>query len=154
MKSRLTADKDAQTIGVELLTNEAREQLEAQVAGMTGNLLRLVNLTVAADKHWAGRLPGMGAHTELSSFRGFYAILYRNYSTTAHPSYMGLNHVVEDLAGVRKRVVIERRDLDSRGPYGMTTVVYAMGLFVAAETLGWPKPEEIFSAFGRHPARS
>jgi hypothetical protein len=153
LENRLKADRDARGVGVELLDDVARRQLEHQVGAMTGNRLNLADLAVAADKHWAGRLPGMGGHTKLSSLRGFYAILYRNYSTTAHPSYMGLNHVVQDVSAVRKRVVIEQRDPDSRGPYGMATVVYAMALFVAAEAFRWPTRQEIFATFERHPAR-
>jgi hypothetical protein len=99
---RLKADNDARSVGVPLVDDQARAQLQAQVDAMTGNDLVLANLAIAADKHWAGKLPGMGTYRQTSSFRGMYAILYRNYSGTAHPSYIGLNHVVEDVTDVRK----------------------------------------------------
>jgi hypothetical protein len=79
-----------------------------------------------------------------------YAILYRNYSGTAHPSYIGLNHVVEDVTDIRKRVIVEKRP-EGRGPVGMATVVYALGLYVAAQSLGWPDANRVTAAFDRYP---
>lgn len=93
----------------------------------------------------------MGAHTERDSFRGFYAVLYRGYSATAHPSFLGLNHVVEDVSPIVRRVVVEQPTSD-RGPFGMATVVFALGLYVAAEALGWPDPGRISAAFDVYPA--
>jgi hypothetical protein len=34
----------------------------------------------------------------------------------------------------------------------MATVVYALGLYVAAESLGWPSAERVTAAFDRYPA--
>ena len=137
--ARLKADTDARTISEPLFTDDARTDLDAQIAGLDGpdRPLNLANLAVAADKHWAGRLPGMGAHTERDSFRGLYAVLYRNYSSTAHPSFMGLNHVVEDTSPTGRRVVIEKPPED-RGPFGMATVVYALGLYVGGPRMAGP----------------
>src|SRR3954451_10774113 len=44
LENRLKADGDARGVGVELLDDVAREQLEQQVATMTGNRLNLANL--------------------------------------------------------------------------------------------------------------
>jgi Family of unknown function (DUF5677) len=109
--ARRTADTDARAVGVPLFTDSERAAIEAQIAGLAGpdRPLNLADLAVAADKHWAGKLPGMSAHTTRDSFRGFYAILYRSYSSTAHPSFMGLNHVVEDISATERRVIIEKR---------------------------------------------
>jgi hypothetical protein len=115
---RLKADNDARMVGVPLLDDAARAHMQAQVDAMTGNKLVLPNLAIAADKHWAGKLPAMGSHRELHSFKGLYAVLYRQYSGTAHPSYIGLNHVVEDVTATRKRVVVEKPP-EGRGPFGM-----------------------------------
>ena len=150
--SRLKADTDARTIGEPLFDDQARAGVEAQVAGMEGpDRLKLANLAVAADKHWAGKLPEMAAHTQRDSFRGLYAVLYRNYSSTAHPSFMGLNHVIEDISPTGRRVVIEKPPAD-RGPFGMATVVYALGLYVAADSFGWPDPGRVTAAFDGFPA--
>jgi hypothetical protein len=151
LMERLKADTDARTVGVPLLDDAARAVMQAQVDAMTGNKLVLPNLAIAADKHWAGKLPAMGSHRELHSFRGLYAVLYRQYSGTAHPSYIGLNHVVEDVTVTRKRVVLEAPP-EGRGPFGMATVVYALGLYVAAASLGWPSAERVTAAFDRYPA--
>lgn len=147
---RLKADNDVRSVGDELLDDAARSRMQAQVGAMTGNDLVLVNLAIAADKHWAGKLPGMGSHREMKSFKGLYAVLYRNYSGTAHPSYVGLNHVVEDVTETRKRVVLETAP-EGRGPFGMATVVYALGLYVAAQSLGWPDARRVNGAFDRYP---
>lgn len=151
--ARLKADTDARTIGEPLFNDQARAGVEAQVAGMEGpdRPLNLADLAVAADNHWAAKLPGMGAHTERDSFRGLYAVLYRNYSATAHPSFMGLSRVVEDLSPTGRRVVIEKPPED-RGPFGMATVVYALGLYVAADSFGWPDAAHVTAAFDRYPA--
>jgi hypothetical protein len=152
LKSRLAADTDASQHGISITTAAERAALEAQVAGMTGNRLVLEQLAEAADAHWGGKLPGMGAATESRSFSGLYVALYRNYSGTSHASYRGLNPVVEDVTITRKRVVLEDR-YEGRGPYGMATTVYALALFVAAESLGWPRATEVTAAFDRYPAR-
>lgn len=153
LTERLSADSDARTVGGQLLDDEAREALEAQVDAMRGNKLVLANLAIAADQHWGGKLPGMGSHKETQSFRGLYVYLYRFYSGTAHPGFRGLNPVVEDITATRRRVVVERLVPSARrGPFGMATVVYALGLYVAAESLGWPEAEEVNAIFHRYPA--
>ena len=79
-----------------------------------------------------------------------YAILYCSYSGTAHPSYIGLNPVVEDVTDIRKRVIVEKRP-EGRGPVGMATVVYALGVCVAGQSLGWPDANRVTAAFDRYP---
>jgi hypothetical protein len=151
--SRLKADTDMRSLGEPLFSDADRAALESQIAAMKGpKELKLVNLAIAADKHWAGKLPGMGAHTTRDSFKGLYAVLYRSYSSTAHPTYMGLNHVVEDTSPTGRRVVIEKPP-EGRGPFGFATVVYALGLYVAAQSLGWPEADAVTAAFDRYPAR-
>jgi hypothetical protein len=150
LTSRVKADDDARNHGVELFTDRDRAQLKAQIERMRGHELILTNLAVAADRHWAGRLPGMGGRGETSSFRGLYAILYRDYSGVAHPTYRGLNRVVDELGPTRRRIRLER-PYEGNGPYGIATVVFALGLYVSATTLNWPRAEDIEMAFERHP---
>lgn len=148
--SRLKADKDVRERGVELLTDEARSELETQVEQLRGDKLILTNLAAAADAYWAGKLPGMGGEGELKSLRGFYAMLYRNYSGVAHPTFRGLNHVVDDLGPTRRQVRLEN-EYEGNGPYGLATLIFGLALHVAAQTLGWPSPGEINAIFERHP---
>jgi hypothetical protein len=150
LSERLKADTDARKHGVELFTDEARAELQAQVDQMRGGRLVLADLAAAADQHWSGTLPGMGASPEVRSFRGLYAIAYRHYSGVAHPSFRGLNRVLEDLSASRRRVRLEA-EYEGNGPYGLATVVFALGLYVTANTLGWPAAAEIEGAFERHP---
>lgn len=146
LTSRLVADAECRERGVELFTDEDRAKLQAQVESMRGRKLVLVNLAVAADKHWAGQLPAMKSHQELTSFRGLYAILYRQYSGTAHPGYRGLNVVLQDITATCKRVVLEGPS-KGHGPYGMATVIYALGLYVASQSLGWPAAQDVDAVF-------
>ncbi len=145
---RLVADADARRCGETLLNDAERAALEAQVETMQGNRLVLEQLAIAADKHWAGTLPGMRTHRETRSFKGLYALVYRKYSGTAHPGFIGLNPVIEDITATRKRVVLEKPTDTPTGPLGMANVVYALGLYVAAETLGWPDADAVSAAFG------
>lgn len=148
---RLKADTEARTYSSQILGDAEREGMEAEVSTMTGDRPILTNLAVAADEHWAARLPGMNASPELCSFRGLYALLYRSYSGTAHPSLRGLNAVIEDVTATRKRVVLEK-PTDAGGPVGMATVVYGLGLYVGSQTLGWPGADEVTAVFERFPS--
>lgn len=147
---RLKADADARERGIELFSDKDRADLQADVDRMRGEKLVLADLACAADQHWAGKLPGMGASPQARSFRGLYATVYRHYSGVAHPSFRGLNRVIEDLDATRRRVHLEAQ-YEGNGPYGLTTVVFALGLYVTANTLGWPRDREIEAAFKRHP---
>lgn len=151
LRSRLTADNDARQRDIQLLDAAERAALEAQVGAMKGDKIVLEQLAESADAHWHGRLPAMGSASQQQSFRGFYAILYRQYSGTAHPSYRGINPVVEDITATRKRVVLEKR-FEGRGPYGMATVLYGLALLVASESLSWPAGGQVTAAFERYPA--
>jgi hypothetical protein len=146
---RLKADDDTTAHGVSMLEPERRAQFEAQVATMRGATpLVLADLAIAADDHWAGKLRGMGKHTESTSFRGWYAFLYRTYSGMAHPSAIGLNRVSERIGPTRLRIHIETQT-GRTGPYGMATFVFAVALYAASERLGWPAADNIRAIFDR-----
>jgi hypothetical protein len=149
--SRLKADADLRERGEPILTDEERAAMERQVAGLYGSgLAPLTNLAVAADKRWEGTLPGMGAHGELKSFRGFYALLYRSNSGFAHPTFRGMNVVAAEVAPGRQRAWLEERH-EGTGPYGMATLVFGFGLYLASAALDWPVAAEISAIFDRHP---
>jgi hypothetical protein len=152
LRRRIAADNDARQRGESLFTDEAHADLQRQVAAMTGDPLVLEQLALECDTLWAGRLEhaGLGPASRATSFRGLYAILYRNYSAGAHPSYRGLNPVVEDITDTRKRVVLEGPP-EGRGPYGFATAIYGLALHASAASLGWPDPGRIETAFQRNP---
>lgn len=150
LKSRLTADDDARAHGNRLFTGEQRTDVEAQVAKLAGSRLVLASVAEEADRHWAGKLPGMGGQGETKSWRGFYAIVYRNYSGFAHPTFRGLNPVVVDLSPTRKQVRLEE-PYEGSGPYGMATVIFGLSLLVASTALGWPKADDVVAIFERYP---
>ena len=107
-------------------------------------------LAQQADAHWAGKLPGLDVSTQGLSFPGMYAVLYRHYSGTAHPSFRGLNVVIEDLDATRRRVVLERPDTGHQ-PYRLAAVIYGLGLYVTAASVGWPRTEDVNRAFAHYP---
>ena len=148
--ARLKADDETSQRGVPMLRDEVRVLFKALVARMSGADLNLADLAVTADRYWGGRLPGMGAHTNLESFRGWYALLYRYYSGIAHPSVRGLNPVFDKVGRTRRSIRLES-EYRGHGPYGMATVVYAMALFVAGRSFGWPSDSEVHSAFDANP---
>jgi hypothetical protein len=51
--------------------------------------------------------------------------------------------VTVDLDGPHTRVQLEERPPDMEGPFGLATIVYALGLYVASETIAWPTKFEI-----------
>lgn len=150
LKSRLAADKDARAHGTELYSDEQRADVEAQVARLSGNRLALASVAEEADSYWAGKLPGMGGEGETKSWRGFYAIVYRNYSGFAHPTSRGLNPVVVDLNPMRKQVRLEQ-PYEGSGPYGMATVIFGLSLLVASAALDWPNADDVAAIFERYP---
>jgi hypothetical protein len=150
LRLRIAAATEAEARGVELLSSADLSAMQAQVAGMEGGRLTLEALAEEADTHWVGKLPGMDVGGSISTFRGLYTILYRQYSGTAHPSYRSIHPVVVDIGETHKRVVLEGR-YEGRGPFGMATVI-SFALYVAAASLGWPLADRVTAAFDRHPA--
>jgi len=149
-KSRLAADSDARAHGVQLFTDEQRVDLEAQVAKLQGDRIVFEKVAEEADRHWAGKLPGMGGEGEVKSWRGLYAIVYRNYSGFTHPTYRGLNPVVVDLSPTRRQVRLEA-PYEGSGPYGMATVIFGLSLLILADALGWPNADDVVAIFERYP---
>jgi hypothetical protein len=150
--ARVKADDDMLAHGIQALTDESRAKFTAQVAEMHGDALVLADLAIAADKYWAGKVRGMGAHTALISFRGWYASLYRHYSGMAHPSVRGLHRVVDELGPVRRRIRLEGQ-YEGNGPYGIATFMFGVALYVASATatIGWPSADAITDVFARNP---
>lgn len=77
-------------------------------------------------------------------------MLFRYYSSLAHPSEMGLHRVTDDLPDGRSQVGLERESEEMR-PYAMATVVFGLALMVASEALGWPTTDEVDTVFATFP---
>jgi hypothetical protein len=148
LEERLKMDRDFRDAGEQLLSAEAREQMERDVASVGGSAPNLADKALRADDCWVPRIEGIEPEG-LKSFRGFYTVLFRQHSGLVHATMRGLNHVTIDLAAPRKRVVLEAPLNGSRGPYGMATVVYSLGLLVASQSLGWPDPAEVEAILAR-----
>jgi Family of unknown function (DUF5677) len=144
--SRLKADREWRQRGEALLDDAFRADLERAVDQLDGDRLNLAELAVEADRAWTGKLPGMtgGAKTQARSFRGQYAAIYRYTSTSAHPSFTGVNRVIEATSEVGRLVHLEESTSGGAwDPFATATVVYALCLFVAGASLGWPSSDEV-----------
>jgi hypothetical protein len=152
LSARLTADRDARDHGVAILTDEERAEMEQERDRLQGDQLKLIELARTADEKWQGVLPGFDVEADGESFRKLYAIVYRHTSAFAHASWRGLHRVTIDLSPTTRRVAMENADpaypLD---PVGLGTTIFATGLFVAGESLGWPGREEVLAVFARFP---
>jgi hypothetical protein len=152
LRSRLKADAEWRHRGVPLLTDENRAEMQRQVASLKGAPLILANLAAAADQDWSGKLPGIDARIKAPdrSFRGQYTVIYRYMSTTAHPSFNGINRVLGPGSETGLTVHLEE---DGRGaewdPLGAATLIYGLCLFVASASLGWPSAESVDDIFHR-----
>jgi hypothetical protein len=150
LQERLKIHREFEAAGEQLIPDADREQMERDISRLEGKAPDLASKAAAADKHWIPLIGGALRADSLSSFRGFYTILFREHSGLVHATMRGLNHVTIDLAPPRKRVVLEA-PLESRGPYGMATTVYGVGLLVGAQALGWPDANEVEAIFARFP---
>jgi hypothetical protein len=148
LRKRLTMADEFEEVGIELLSPDARADMERDVARTEGSVPNLADMAADADEYWLPRLPDLDG-TGFKSFRGLYTVLFRNHSGLVHAAMRGLNHVTIDLPRRRKRVVIQVPLGDSRGPYGMATVIHSFGLFMAEQSLGWPDANEVRAIFDR-----
>jgi hypothetical protein len=142
-EARLRADEDCRKVGIKILDDDRRTEFEETAAALPKGMPALLDRAEAADAHWVSRVTGLRDSTTPTSFRGLYAAAYRRFSAIAHPTNLGLNPVTVDLDGSHKRVQLEERPPDMHGPFGLATIVLALGLYVAAETIGWPGKFEI-----------
>jgi hypothetical protein len=153
LRRALVADKEMRERGGSgLLEPGEMAPLKARFKEMKGNPLNLADLALAADRYWAGKLPGIGEHTARESFRGIYAVIYRYTSTRAHPTYRGTNAVIKRLSDSRSRVHMERDD--ARAGYsllGTGTIILSLALYVCNEVLGWHVRDRVNEIFERFP---
>ncbi len=96
-----------------------------------------------ADEHWGPRL-GPVWERGRGGLRALYPSLYRYFSSFTHPTVVGLHSFVllhEDGARIG-------RPRPGRA-HGVTLapIVFALGLLVAGETLGWPPGADVMAAF-------
>lgn len=149
LEERLKIHREFAAAGEQLLPDADRAQMERDVAHLDGKAPDLASKATMADNHWIPRIGALRPRS-LSSFRGFYTVLFREQSGLVHATMRGLNHVTIDLGPTRKRVVSEAPLGESTGPYGMATAVYGVGLLVSAQALGYPDADVVEAIFARH----
>ena len=148
LENRLKADREASAAGEPLLEAPVRAQWEAESPPRPRRRRTL---------HRKRSLPtdtgGRGSGVDISKARLLQRPVHdsvRNYSGLVHATFRGLNRVTEDLPDGRKRVVLQA-PLDAHRPDGIATVLHGLGLYVAAQSLGWPTAENVTAVFDRYP---
>ena len=127
-EARLHTDEDCRKVGVKILDDDRRKEFEETAAALPKGMPALLDRAEAADAHWVSRVTGLRDSTTPTSFRGLYAAAYRRFSAIAHPTNLGLNPVTVDLDRSHKRVQLEERPPHMHGPFGLATIVFALGL--------------------------
>ena len=85
--ARLRIDNDCRALGHPVLTPEMRAWHEATRDSLEREMPSLVKRAEQADEAWAGKISGLHTGAPLQSFRGFYALMYRNHSGLCAPEW-------------------------------------------------------------------
>jgi len=143
---RLKADNDSrQDLGISLLDDENRAIVEREAVIKGVGKLPAVSALAAADRYWSKRLPEAEPDGQ-TSFRGQYVLIYRHASGLMHPTFRGLNHVIYETPTHQLSIDLEGTPKKG-GPLGVSSCVFGLALFVAGESLGWPRREAITGVF-------
>jgi hypothetical protein len=141
--ARLRIDDDCRALGHPVLIPEMRAWHEENREGLDQEMPGLLQRAEQADREWAGKVPGLHTGAPLQSYRGLYALMYRNHSGYAHPSGLGLLAVAEDLPDGGTRVALEAADENDPDPLGLAMALYTYSLLIAAQILGLPDERDI-----------
>jgi hypothetical protein len=149
--ARLRIDDDCRALGYPVLEPDRRSWHEENRAGLDREMPGLLQRAEQADRAWDGKVPGLHTGAPLQSYRGFYALMYRNHSGYAHPSGLGLLAVAEGLPGRGTRVDLEAADDDDPDPLRLATAIYTYSLLIAAQTIGWPHEPDLRAIWDESP---
>lgn len=149
---RLRLHNDAQRFGESILTDEevvdVRKQLgigeeEADDCGSTRKrknpypdriMPSVTDRALEADKHWAGRLPGLHPSDHLLGFRGLYLGVYRVGSQSVHSSMQALEpYLTQDGA----RCIVGSARPGPRLTWAMIAPLFGIALLIAAQQVKW-----------------
>ena len=153
---RLKFDDDCQKlthdgVPLEIMTPAERRGFEQQLEDLpdgTKHMPDLIDMATAADGHWTKILEPLTGSDTVKSYRGFYALTYRQESSIAHATLLGLNPVWVELPDGGRRVQLEQRREDSQGPFGRASLIFGFTVMVAGESLpGWPGAKEVEAVF-------
>jgi hypothetical protein len=96
----------------------------------------------AAAAHWHD-LTNRELHARYN-FRGMYPSIYRNFSTFAHPTTMGLRPFVFGKPGA---LSVGRPIVPNTRAISVAPLLFGLALLVANKVLGWPEQQDVFQAF-------
>lgn len=159
---RIKIDNEFVKLGQPGLTAQTRSEFEQFVIA-NGTMPDMASRADAADRHWSKLIAGHGvfpakpvqrgsklasAQNGNWSLRTQYTIVYRLASANAHPTPMSISDYV-DAHGATGRftVGVNLANHENRYAYTLAPLIYATMLFVAENTLGYPKRSSVEGVF-------
>ncbi len=105
----------------------------------------LIDMAAEVDAHWGGRLIGFrspqGKASDILTFRGLYAAVYRMGSRAVHVEQASLEPYIDYDVYPRR---VDRGPKDDPSIWWPLTVpLYAQALLVCNEQLRWPDPDKV-----------
>ncbi len=123
---------------------EVMDEDELTAAKDAKPLPGLVDLALAVDKHWGGKMVGFRSPANgrqgILTMRGLYTMVYRTGSSAAHVQPDSL----EPYAELHESPRVIRRPLDEPSIWWpLAVALYAHALIVCHDQLNWPDPDRV-----------
>jgi hypothetical protein len=103
------------------------------------------DMTIAADKHWGGRIVGFQPYSQgragIFTLRGYYAPVYRTLSEAVHARPETLARANIDTSGPWR--VIRNGPVAHTFWWPLPVPLFAQALLVCDEQWGWPNPNRV-----------
>jgi hypothetical protein len=146
-EERLKPENNIKIFGRSLLPPEAKAGFEAEIAAIPKTLPGVPVMAQQSDAYWATRITEFT--TDVYSLAGLYVMLYRQFSPLVHGTVDSLHRIVRhgSSRGVC-RIGVDAQPAKANA-FTNTSVVYAMGLLVSGQTLGFPDGEQVRKVFER-----
>lgn len=150
MRKRIAMDNAVKKFGSAVLEPDWRAALEAKLAtAPTTRLPSVEQLALQADEFWKDRIrffretaPGGKV------FEMLYAGVFRYLSEFTHAAPAAIYRLVEDTP--KQRVVVLEPTTGPQRAVSFAPLAFALILFVASETVGWPSASEVHAVVSKH----
>jgi hypothetical protein len=150
MRQRIAMDDAVKGFGAAVLEPEWRAELEARIK--EADVKRLPpteQLAPQADEYWRERIRFFReAAPNGKVFEMLYAGVFRYLSGFTHAAPVAIYRLVEDTP--KQRVVILEPTTGPQRAVSFAPLAFALILFIASETLGWPRGSDVHAVVSRH----
>jgi hypothetical protein len=150
MRKRIVMDDAVRQFGSAVLEPGWRTELEKRIAESEASRLPPTEqLAPAADEYWRERVRFFReAAPDGKVFEMLYAGVFRYLSGFTHAAPVAIYRLVEDTP--RQRVVILEPTTGPQRSVSFAPLAFALILFIAGETLGWPKASDAHAVVSKH----